>query len=78
MSLLLPRAVSYNYDQNYVAKTKKGNDGGSNFPQPPPDDAPKGFGPYGEGCRLGGSGSGNPVTKSSRGGFGNIHPNGKF
>ena len=71
MSLLLPRAVSCNYDQNFAAKTKKGGDGGSNYPQPPPDDAPKGFDPYREGFPPGGSGSGNPHTKTSRG-------NGKF
>ena len=56
----------------------QGGHGGTNYPHPPGGGAPRGDGPGNNGHPPGGSGVGNPSYHTNRGGFGNIHSNGKL
>ena len=70
--------LSNEYDQLYTEKTKKGQDDNPhNYLQPPKPNTPKGSGDDGTGDNPGSSSPNDPSYRTSRGSFGNIHPNSK-
>ena len=69
--------LSKSYDEMYTAKTEKGGDDDpNNYPNPPKPNTPKVNGPNFDGDNPGGSSSSDPASRTNRGSFGNIHPNG--
>ena len=69
--------LSKSYNELYTAKTAEGGDDDpNNYPNPPKPNTPKGNGPNYDGDNPGGSSSSDPASRTNRGSFGNIHPNG--